>query len=443
MARTTTATDRRRPPDATWPWLVLVVGSIAAGVVAVAQPREGDPLVFLGHAERVASGLVPYRDFAVEYPPLALLHLVLPRLLLGDAATPGGYQTMFSIFSLAMAAATGAAVFWLARHGWSVSSPRDTLLVFSGLALALAPVVIWRYDIMPTLLTALALVGVAAGRPSWAGAMLGLGAAAKIFPAFLGPPLLVFYLLRRRLTAAALLVVGSALGFGLVVAEVFVVAGPSAFSFLSYQDDRGIEIESLLGGIVLLADVVARTGAQVSVGFGSWQVASPLIEQLNLPRQVVEVAMLLALVAGGAISVARDMRRRGAVQPLTLTTYLAASLLLVMLANKVLSPQYLVWLLPFVVLLGRAPALILLAAGVLTTVIYPLSFDALVSIDPLLVALLNVRNLLLAVLFVVLVLPRRSESGDVRHAADHAGRDAEGEQANRQPASARGDDQHQ
>ena len=50
----------------------------------------------------------------------------------------------------------------------------------------------------------------------------------------------------------------------------------------------------------------------------------------------------------------RDARRYGNVQPRTLVAILLATLLLMMLANKVLSPQYVAWLLPFGALLAVA-----------------------------------------------------------------------------------------
>ena len=422
----------------------LVVGAVVAIVAVIARPSEGDPLPFLPLADRIYHGEIAYRDILVEYPPLALVSLVGPRLLLGAGSSPDGYQIVFGLFSLALAAGTGLAVALLARRGWSVLSAADSVLVFIGLALALWPVIVWRYDILPTFLASLALVAVALNRVPWAGALLGFGAAAKVFPAFLLVPLAFVYLARRRLSGIAMLALGFGAAFGAVIVLTYLVAGPDAFWFLTYQQDRGFEIESVIGGIVLLANTLAGTGAEVSLGFGSWQVTSPLIARLEFPRQVFEATMLVGLVAGASISAVRDLRRSGNVSARTLVTYAAATLVLVMLANKVLSPQYLVWLLPFGALLARWQSMWLLGAAALTTVVYPLNFSSLLELDPMMIALLNVRNLMLAVLFVWLVLPLRSEAGDVAEAANEAGSDPEYEHPHGQgPAVAREEEHHQ
>ena len=78
------------------------------------------------------------------------------------------------------------------------------------------------------------------------------------------------------------------------------------------------------------------------------------------------------------------------------------------LANKVLSPQYLAWLLPFAALLPGPQALLLVAASVLTTIEYPILFDALRAIDPFPVLVVNVRNAMLLVLFVWILVDSSS-----------------------------------
>ena len=92
---------------------------------------------------------------------------------------------------------------------------------------------------------------------------------------------------------------------------------------------------------------------------------------------------------------------------MTLVHFAAATVLVVILTNKVLSPQYIVWVLPFVALLSPRKSLLFLAIVVLTTLVYPLEFQALIKLHPVQVVLLNVRNALLVVFFAWVTWPQR------------------------------------
>lgn len=395
----------------------LLIGILTAALAALVGLREGDPLVFLPIADRIVGGAIPYRDFPVEYPPVALLHIVLPRVLVGLHASPLAYQLVFGLISLALTIAAGWVVVRLARLRWSAQPERETLGIFLAMALALWPSVIWRFDIMPALLTVAAVLAVARGQPGWAGLGLGLGTAVKLYPAFLAPVLGAYYLVGRRWKSMALLGFGLIVTVGAIVAQFYLIAGSDSLSFLFYQRDRGVEIESVIGGLALLADSFAGIDAHVSFAFGSFQVTSPAVQALATPGLIFQALLIVSLVGGGAYAFINEARRRGTVAPATLVAYVVATLLVVMLANKVFSPQYMCWLLPFGALLPARKALLLLVACVLTTLVYPLWFDALRAGVPIVVLVLNLRNLLMLALFVWLVFPRRERGS--KASADH------------------------
>jgi len=135
----------------------------------------------------------------------------------------------------------------------------------------------------------------------------------------------------------------------------------------------------------------------------------------------------------------RDARRFGTVQPQTFISFLLAALLLLMLANKVLSPQYVAWLLPFGALLPWRKSMLLVVIFALTTIEFPIAFRQLMDTWPALVAVLNLRNLLLLALFLWIVLERR----DVRQAAQQAGGDAEHQEAHGQSPPPGRDQRHE
>ena len=382
----------------------LVVGAAMTLLIVVWHPHEGDPLPFLSTAQKIAAGGVPYRDVTSEYPPLALLNMTLPRILGGTSSS--AYQTWFSVLSILLAIATLAIVYWLARRAWSVELPYDTAAMFIGLSLAAVPIVVWRFDILPAFFTVLALAAWAAGRAGWTGFGLGAGVMAKIYPVFLGPVFFLAAVVERRFKDALWVVAGGAVAVGLILAGPVLVAGDKAFSYVLYQQDRGVEIEAVAGGLAMLAHTVASVPARVALGFGAWQISSPALSTLATPVGVFNVVIVAFVVIACLLAFRRDVREYGSVQPTTLVTYLTATLLAVILINKVLSPQYLVWLLPFVALLPGSQSLFLLGVLVLTTFIYPLNFAPLIDMRWQAVIALNIRNLLLLVLLIWVAWPR-------------------------------------
>ena len=140
----------------------------------------------------------------------------------------------------------------LREVGASAARVWAALLLFAVSPLVLGSLFDTRFDLWPALL---ALAGVAAlvrERPLLAGAFLGLGFAAKLWPGIL-LPLAVVHLWRRRGTGSA----GAAVAaFAAVAAACFIpfaILEPHGlWSSISGQFDRPLQIESL-GSAVLLA----------------------------------------------------------------------------------------------------------------------------------------------------------------------------------------------
>ena len=421
----------------TIPALELVVGAAMVLAVILTRPKFSGPDVFIKIADKIAQGLVPYRDFMLEYPPLALFPVALPRLAAGPSDS--AYVRLFIVIAFILAAIAAAAVAWLAGRGWSALSRGESLIAFAALALAAAPMIIWRFDIFPALFTTLALVAVASRKPGWAGFALAIGAAAKLYPAFLVPVFLAYYLFSRRWRSAGMMVFGFVAFMAGLAAVLYAVAGPDGFTFLTYQEDRGFEIESVVAGLALAAQTLFGTPVSIFHDFGSYQIRSPLLGTLSAANAVLMLSLGAVFAVRLFLRFQRDARRFSTVQPQTLVAFLMASVLLLMLANKVLSPQYVAWLLPLGALLPWRKSLLLVVIFALTTIEFPIAFRQLMDGWPALVFVLNLRNLLLLVLFLWLVLDR----GDVRETAHQSGGDTEHQQTHGKPATTGRDQRHE
>jgi hypothetical protein len=182
-------------------------------------------------------------------------------------------------------------------------------------------------------------------------------------------------------------------------------AGWSGPSFLGYYAGRGVQLESVPASIVLVAHVCCGTPASAFKGVGSWQLESPLIDELGWLWPSLAVLLLAALFLSAFACFRHDLRVWGEVRPQTHIEHLVAAILVAMLSYRLLSPQYMVWLLPFAALLRTHRAMLVLAASALTLFVYPFGYESLANLQPEGIAALVLRNAMLAGLFMWLVGP--------------------------------------
>lgn len=379
---------RRRP--LVWLLAVFLVTRIAGASLAEhPKPYEhggsivGDVTLYQYWGERIADhGLVPYRDIRIEYPPGSLPFIV------GPALTPGsGYRPAFVAIMLLVDAAGLVGLLRIARARGSMLGPS----LWVALVPMLGPVAYLRLDLVPAVATIWAAERVSKRAWGEAGAWLGFGAVVKLYPVVLLAPLLAFSRLRKPVVGGAILVV--------VLALVPFAAWGTALvrSVVRYHLERGIEIESVWGAVLLLASKVGL-GVRLDFSYESLNVVSSLTSVLKTAASIAIVAGL-ATVTWLAARAARWRREEG------LADLMFAALAIVVALTTVLSPQYVLWL----VALGAAavctprsrvkgPVLLLAPVALLTQVLYPFLFIRLAAVEDVALATLVARDLLLLVL---------------------------------------------
>lgn len=355
--------------------LVLLAVSTAAVPAFGVTPEGGDLDVFYGYATKIVHAAVPYRDFGLEYPPGALAAIVPPAF--GSPAE----HTYAARFAWVMLALLVVAILVLARR------PRAAYLVALA-PLVLGPVVVKRFDVLPMLLTLVALELALRRRYAWSGAALGLGTAVKLYPVLL-LPVLVIAAGRRALA-----------GFLVACAAVFVpflvIAPHGVISSIHDQVGRHLQIETPLASLALLA----HSFGLVSVGVVSEAHTYGLggVSGFALAALTTVLFLLgLAVVWRRAPQLVRT--NDGLVLAWT------ATLCVAVVFGRVLSPQYLIWLLPFVPLVGLGATVLFAAALVLTNVWYPVPYlDVVLHMDRGDIVLLVARNAVLIALVVALLV---------------------------------------
>lgn len=403
------------PPAAFWAAIAAAAFFVSFGVLHYGFYRHSpllDTPIYANYGHKVLDGRVPYRDFAVEYPPGALPAFVLPA-----AVTPkhdfAAYETAFECFMALCGAALAAAVaVVLVRLGASRRRLIAALAVVGLAPLALGPVVLSRFDLWPAALTAGALALLVSGRIRIAFAVLGFAIAAKIYPAAIAGPALL-YVWRRAGRREAALAVASLAGAVAAVCVSFLVLAPHGLvESVAGQARRPLQIESLGSGLLLAAhhlvgvEVAVRTshGSQNLVGSGTHALAVAF----GIAQPLAIVLVWLAFARGRATTA-------------RLLCASAASVAAFLAFGKVLSPQFLVWLFPLVPLVagrrGVAAGALLTIALVLTQLWFPYRYIHLAyGFDPLASWLVLARDLVLVALFLVLVLRMAREGREERGA---------------------------
>jgi hypothetical protein len=171
---------------------------------------------------------------------------------------------------------------------------------------------------------------------------------------------------------------------------------------LGYYGVRGLQIETLPGGLLLLLNLLRVTPVGVTSAFDAYQLVSPLADGVARWQPLLLIVLYGAALASCWLRFGRDRRAAGVVRPESLAAGAALALLAFIVANKVFSAQHLVWLLPFAPLLPLRQAALLLAAWALTNVLFPWNYEDLTDGRQFAVLLLNLRNL--AVLALILWL---------------------------------------
>ncbi|QES41169.1 hypothetical protein DEJ49_09255 [Streptomyces venezuelae] len=333
-------------------------------------------VIYQGWYEILRTGTFPLDDVTWQYPPAAALAVLSPALL------PFlDYAPAFFVCCLLCDAAVCALLLYAGcRPGKSL---RGAWVWVIGVVL-LGPTSYARYDV---LVAAVAVAGLLAGarHPRTMGALAGFGALLKGWPVLLlvGAP-------RGRATRRSW---SAAAGTALVLALAFLVTMPGALAFLTFQRDRGTEVESL-GALVFHVARHFGWRGEVRLNYGSVEFLGPYVPLVSTVAQGLSVAALCWLLA---------WRLRARVRAASTPADAAfVAVLLFTTTSRVISPQYMLWLVgtAAVCLAFRAspmvvPARLVLVATFVTFLEFPVWFSHVVAGDPLGLALLLVRNGLL------------------------------------------------
>jgi hypothetical protein len=380
--------------------LALALVAMRSAVVATARLPNGDVVEYHTYALNFWTGHPIFTALPTEYPPLAILPFSLTLL----PPLPA-FESVFSWWA--------AAAVILGYLGYLRFSDRKRAIAYAVyLIIGAAATLVARFDIFPALVTLAALW--ATQRRHFAGAylLLALGVLLKLYPIFLAPLPLIAQWQTLHATAqpmeggtrqrwsrgwldwmrspatwrtaegAALFLGAVGLGFALA----FVLNPSGALAEFTYAGARPLQVESTPATLLWLGSIVGIP-AHPDFSFVSLNYVGPL-------DVVLKPLSIVALAVGCLWAYWRFARGR-----LSLAQAFLAVLGVAVVANKIFSPQYLIWITPFVAEVFGFDGLWLLICA-LTTLIFPYLYGLrnpiqTVTYDWAFMPVVAIRNILL------------------------------------------------
>lgn len=388
-------------------WIAFAVVHLAVAALGFVLPNQPMGDVYLVYD--------PWSTWAIDnraivgiteswvYPQLALLPMVLAQGL----AWIAGYEVAWAI----LVTVADALAFALLVGNPRSAGRRHAAWFWLAFILLLGPVGMYRLD---GITVPLALAGCLwlVGRPWLGSILLAVGMWIKVWPAALIAAALVA--VRRRLAVLGGVVIVSALTLLVVVTAG---GGSHAFGFIGDQTGRGLQLEAPVSAWYLWGAVLGVAGSFIyyDQDILTYQVAGAGVDAVIAVMTPLLIIAVVAVAALGAYRAWRGASFFRLFPPLAL-----AFVLVLILFNKVGSPQYMTWIIaPLAVglVIDRRrwwpPAILGLVMALVTQLIYPLLYAELLAAQAVPAALLTARNLMVVVLLLwaivrVVRLPRRT-----------------------------------
>ncbi|WP_445148024.1 hypothetical protein [Baekduia sp. Peel2402] len=352
---------------------------ISTTVGPFSDASVGDLFVYSNYKDLLDAGLVPYKNFTVEYPPGALVPMWIA----------GGDDTKLAVLMVLCALVCQRAAWAMggALSGW-------LMVLIAPVAGALVRT---HFDLLPTALAMAGLALVATRTPRRGGLELAfllfaLGTMTKLWPAVIAAVACVWLHGRGERRAAyrcgALFAI-LCLGIG----APFVAVGGFPDKMIQFHLDRPVQIEStaatvleIVGGSQVTGDPIRHDRFKSNGLDGG---ASDAVAALSTLALLASALAILWLV----------WRRPG--RDALVFAALAVTLAFVCF-SKVLSPQYVVWFLPFAAVTAAYPvrdarigAALAAVASLVTQLWFPVRYFDVVHQHAWAVVTVGVRNVLL------------------------------------------------
>jgi len=295
-------------------------------------------------ADQLFNGDIPI----TEYPPLSLIFFVIPRIFFSDSF---GYNIGYVIMIFVI---TIIGLHLMRRTAESLNmNPVWAMTIYSVLIALLLEYVADRYDIIPAVMTLASFYFFINKKMPVAFIILALAMMTKLYPAILLPIYLIIYMVERDWKGFATGTVWFLIGAAVVALPCLLIEPDLIMGFMGYHSVRPLEIDSFAATLIYPFSLFGLTDVWIQAStdagsYGSDNLRGPLCDAVApwLTPIMMVLIVLFILWYGNVRYRLEKVDERAFV----LSAAIFISLMIFILVGKVLSSQYIIWVVPFLAL---------------------------------------------------------------------------------------------
>lgn len=286
---------------------------------------------------------MPYSQSKFEYPSLTILVFLIPRLFSWDL---NSFHFAFGIFA-AVAFLLGVIFSYKIADRFGVSHT-GVFIISLATVIFMNIFIVARYDVFPAVLIVLAILLYVYGKHDWAFVVIAIATMVKLYPGLVALCFFLPYVARRDWKAIAR-------GLGICTAIAILSELPfiidnisTAFAYLSYHSDRGIQVESVVGSFIEIYNYFVPGSCYVVFNYGSDNLAGPVPDMIAPFMNIVMAgSMLLFLLLALHIAVRMPPEDEEGMNRFVIM-FATIFVLVFIVFNKVYSAQYGIWILAMI-----------------------------------------------------------------------------------------------